>query len=122
MDFALEDPVMKVIKAVGSFLRSTGQFIFCFRKVFLAIPVVVAAILLAKHNAAVLPAQVGLILSSDGTFSRIITKNQAIYGPLLLTAMPLVCMFLSRKAFYPWLISVVTLAVPPLLLLLNQLF
>lgn len=112
---------MKIMKAIGSFFKSTGQFIFCFRKVFMAIPVVVAAIMLAKHSAAVLPAQVGLILSSDGTFSRMITKSQAVYGPLLLTAIPLLCMFLSRKSFYPWLISVITLAVPPLLVLLNQL-
>ncbi|MCI6729883.1 MAG: hypothetical protein SOY32_02350 [Candidatus Faecousia sp.] len=113
---------MKVIKAIGGFLKSTGQFIFCFRKVFLAIPVIVVAILLARHSAQVLPAQVGLILASDGTFSRIITREQAIYGPLLLTAIPLVCMALSRKTFYPWLISVITLAIPPLLLMLNQLF
>lgn len=113
---------MKVIKAIGDFLKSTGQFIFCFRKLFLAIPVIVVAILLARHSAQVLPAQVGLILASDGTFSRIITREQAIYGPLLLTAIPLVCMALSRKTFYPWLISVITLAIPPLLLMLNQLF
>lgn len=111
---------MKVMRSVGAFLRSAGQFIFCFRKVFLAIPVVVTAIMLARHNAAVLPEQVGLILSEEGTFSLLVTKMQAVYGPLLVTGVSLIFMFLSRKAFYPWLISVVTLALPPLILLLNQ--
>ena len=110
------------LKSVGRFFRSAGQFIFYFRKVFMAIPVVVAAILLAKHSQAVLPDQVALMLSESGTFSLTVTKTQAVWGPAVLTGGCLVCMFLSRKAFYPWLISVITLVIPPLLVMFNQFF
>lgn len=110
------------LKSVGRFFQSTGHFIYYFRKVFMAIPVVVAAILLAKHNQAQLPEQVGIFLSEKGTFSRTITREQAVWGPVIITGGCLLCMFLSRKAFYPWLISIITLVIPPLLLLLNQFF
>lgn len=114
--------MMKILQSIGRFLKSAWQFVFCFRKAFLALPVVVTAIVFARRNLAQLPARVGLILSTDGTFSLLITKHQAVYGCLALTFLCLVFMALSRKAFYPWLISVITLALPPLLLLLNQLF
>ena len=47
---------MKTMRSIGAFLRSAWQFVFCFRKVFLAIPVIVTAIVLACRNASVLPA------------------------------------------------------------------
>ncbi len=99
---------MKTMRSIGAFLRSAWQFIFCFRKVFLAIPVIVTAIVLACRNASALPEQVGLILSTEGTFS------------LLVTGLSLIFMAASRKVFYPWLISVITLVLPLLIQLLNQ--
>lgn len=110
------------LKPVGRVLRSTGQFIFYFRKVFMAIPILVFAIFLAKYNAANLPEQVGLLLSQDGTYSVLITRSQAVWWPMILTGGSLILMFVSRKAFYPWLISAVTLIVPILLVILNNLF
>lgn len=107
---------------VGAFMKSAFQFIFCFRKAFLAIPVLIAAIIQAKHNMAELGTKVGIILESSGTYSTIITRGQAVVYPFLLTCLCLVCMFCSRKAFYPWLIAVVTLAIPTVILVLNQLF
>ena len=93
---------------------------FCFRKIFLAIPVVVVAIVLACQNAAILPEQVGLFLSTEGTFSMLVSRQQAVLGPLLVTGVGLIFMAVSRKVFYPWLISVVTLVLPVLIRLLNQ--
>ena len=49
---------MKTMRSIGAFLRSAWQFVFCFRKVFLAIPVIVTAIVLACRNASVLPERV----------------------------------------------------------------
>ena len=111
---------MKVMNTIGSFFRKAGSFVFRFRKIFLAIPVVVVAIWMACSNAARLPDVVGLILAASGDFSLLVSKQQAIFGPLILTGLCLIFMFSSRKVFYPWLISVVTLAVPPLILFLNQ--
>lgn len=110
------------LKPVGRVLKSTGQFIVYFRKVFLAIPVVVAAFLVARYAAAQLPEEVGLILARDGSFSVMIARRRFIQCSMLLTGGSLVLMAFSRKTFYPWLISVVTLVVPYLVVLLNQLF
>lgn len=113
---------MKIIKGIGRFFSSLLHFIYYFRRIFMAAPVVYAAIELAKRNMAELPLQVGLILGKQGTYELLLPRTEAVYFPLALTGVCILCMFLSRKAFYPWLISVVTLAVPPLLLLLNTLF
>lgn len=113
---------MKVLGAIGRFFKSAWQFIFFFRRVFMAIPVGVAAYLQAKRSLSLLPLQVGILLAKDGSYARLITRDQAVYYPLAITGICLLCMFCSRKAFYPWLISVVTLVIPTLILLLNQLF
>lgn len=113
---------MKVMRSIGHSLHVAWRFVFYFRKVFLAIPVIVFALIFAKQNMGLLPETVGLLLTTDGGFSLSITRQQAVIAPLLITAIPLVCMFLSRKVFYPWLISVVTLVVPFLLRYLNQIF
>lgn len=110
------------LKPVGSFLRSAGQFIFWFRKFFLAVPVIVVALLLAKQNLAELPDYVGLVLSRTGTYSIMVPKIQAVLWPLYLTGGSLILMCFSRKVFYPWLIAVITLAVPILIRLLNVYF
>lgn len=109
-----------VIKSIGRFLKSAASFVFWFRKFFLAIPVVVAAFLLAKYYLAELPQQVGLILSQEGVYSVVVAKETAVRWWLYLTGGSLVLMCLSRKVFYPWLISVITLFIPYLVLLLNR--
>ncbi len=110
------------LRPVGRFLRSAGQFIFWFRKFFLAIPVIVVAILLAKQNLAQLPDYVGLILSRAGTYSIMVPKAQAVLWPLYITGGSLLLMCFSRKVFYPWLISIITLVIPVLIRLLNVYF
>lgn len=88
----------------------------------MAIPVVVLALLLAKYNAEHLGEQVGLFLSRDGSFSMVISRAKAVQWPLYLTGGTILLTWLSRKPFYPWIVSIVTLVVPVYLLLLNQLF
>lgn len=100
----------------------TGKVImvlYHLRKVVLAAPVVYAAIRLANRCARELPETVGLNLQADGTFAIEISRNLAVICPLALTLGCLVMMFCSRKALYPWAISVFTLAVPILLLVSN---
>ena len=89
------------------------------RKVFLAIPVVYYALKLAKYNMQNLPEVVGINLQSNGVFAETISRELAVTGPLGLTCACLVLMVFSRKALYPWAVSVFTLALPVLLLLSN---
>ena len=55
----------------------------------------------------------------NGIFAQTISRDLAVMGPLALTASCLVMMFLSRKALYPWAVSLFTLALPVLLLISN---
>jgi hypothetical protein len=94
-------------------------YIFHFRKVLLSIPVVGMSIYLARLNWTQLPDQVGLSLMSNGQFAQTVAKEAAVYGPMGVTATCLALMVCSRRALYPWLISVFTLVLPLLILITN---
>lgn len=99
-----------------------GILIMCvyrLRAVFLAIPVVYGALKIAAYNSKNLPEQVGMNLQSSGEFAVYISRNLAVMGPLVLTAACIVMMFCSRKALYPWAVSIFTLILPLLILLSN---
>ena len=96
-------------------------YIFHFRKVLLSIPVVGMSIYLARLNWTQLPDQVGLSLMSNGQFAQTVAKEAAVYGPMGVTAICLALMVCSRRALYPWLISVFTLVLPLLILITNVL-
>ena len=90
-----------------------------FRKLIMAIPVAYYALKLALYNVQNLPEQVGIDLQSSGEFARMISKESAVTGPLMVTGICLLLMFLSRKTVYPWLISIFTLILPVVILLTN---
>ena len=94
-------------------------YIFHFRKVLLSIPVVGMSINLARLNWTQLPDQVCLSLMSNGQFAQTVAKEAAVYGPMGVTAICLALMVCSRRALYPWLISVFTLVLPLLILITN---
>ena len=94
-------------------------WIYKLRSVILAVPVVIAAVILAVRNLRLLPDAVGLELMANGEFSNTVSKGVAVMGPLALTAVCLLLMFCSKKVVYPWLISVFSLVLPLLILLLN---
>jgi len=99
-----------------------GVIIMCLyrlRGVFLAIPVAYYALKLAAYNREHLPEEVGINLLSNGAFATTISRDLAVMGPLTVTAACLVLMLASRKALYPWAISIFTLILPILLLVSN---
>ena len=104
---------------INSLINFIGMMLFRLRKLVLAVPVGYAAVKLALYNRGNLPEQVGINLQSSGAFEQMITRDIAVMGPLGLTAACLLLMFCSRKAMYPWAISVFTLAVPILILFTN---
>ena len=95
------------------------MLIYRLRSVFLAIPVVYYALKLAAYNMEHLPEKVGINLQSTGEFAVYLSRSTAVMGPLVLTAGCLVMMFFSRKAMYPWAVSIFTLLLPLLLLVSN---
>ena len=107
------------IQTVGSVLKLIGSWIYRLRKVLMAIPVIFAAIYLARYNMANLPAQVGIDLQTTGVYAQMISRDLAVLGPLAVTGGCLLLMFCSRRTFYPWIISIFTLVLPILLYLTN---
>lgn len=91
------------------------------RSVFLAIPVVFAALRLAAYNSEHLPLMVGIDIQTTGEFAHMISRQNAVMYPMILTGGCLVLVFLSKKPIYPWLISVFSLVIPVLLLVTNML-
>lgn len=94
--------------------------VYRLRSIFLAIPVIFAALRLAAYNSEHLPLLVGLDLQTTGEFARTISRHNAVMFPLFLTGGCLVLMAFSKKTLYPWLISVFSLAIPVLLLITNM--
>lgn len=102
--------------------RVIGILIMCIyhlRSVFLAIPVAWYALKLAAYNAKHLPEEVGLNLLATGEFAMTISRELAVTAPLVVTGACLVLMATSRKALYPWAVSILTLILPVLLLVSN---
>ena len=108
-----------VVVTILNICEEAWVYIFHFRKVLLCVPVVAASIYLARLNWTQLPDQVGLSLMSNGQFAQTVAKEAAVYGPMGVTAICLALMVCSRRALYPWLISVFTLVLPLLILITN---
>ena len=98
-------------------MKSVLSWMYNLRSVFLAIPVVFGAIILAIINGNNLPDQVTLCMPSfaDDTMAvelMEISKGTAIFVPILITALCLAMVFCSKRLVYPWLISVFSLVLP----------
>ena len=107
------------MEKVNMWITFLGTLLFRLRKVVLAVPVVSVALKLASYNREHLPELVGINLQSSGEFTQMISRDMAVLGPLGLTVACLLLMFCSRKAMYPWAISIFTLVLPLLLLISN---
>ena len=99
--------------------KTICRYIYKFRAIFLAIPVVVYMIRLAKYGWANLPAEVGLMISKEGGFEFLVTRDQAVWGCVAVPSACLAMMLCSRKKLYPWLVAVVSLLLPVLILYVN---
>jgi hypothetical protein len=94
-------------------------WVWQFRKVLLAIPVLYLAFYLARLNWNVLPEMVGLNLQTNGEYAEYISRETAVYAPLGLTGGCLAMMFLTKKTLYPWMICMISMLLPLLILLIN---
>ncbi len=99
--------------------KVVGKLLYRLRKVFLAIPVGWGAVYLAFYNLEHLPKVVGLDLQISGEFNIQVVRELAVLGPVALTALCLLLMFISRRTLTPWLVSLFTLALPVLILISN---
>ena len=100
-------------------VKMTAKWAYQIRSVLLAIPVAVAAVAMALRNMISLPEEVGINLLANGEYQYLVGRGVAVMGPLAITAVCLLMTFCSRRVLFPWLISVFSLILPPLLLLIN---
>lgn len=107
------------VRKTNMIIDFSGTVLFRLRKIVMAAPVVYFALQLAAYNREHLPQEVGIDLQSTGEFARMISRDLAVMGPLGLTAACLLLMFCSRKAMYPWAVSIFTLVLPLLVLITN---
>lgn len=107
------------LNKTGDVLSLIGLWMWRLRKFLLAVPIVWLAIYLARLNYSLLPEMVGIDLQTTGEYARMITREAAVYGPMAVTAVCLLMMFLSRKTLYPWLICLFSMALPLLVLITN---
>ncbi len=113
------EKVKPVFEKIKSVIGVICKWLYRLRKMFLAAPVVYFAIRFARENLQRLPETVGINLQSSGEFAYYVSRNYAVYGPLGVTAFCLLLMLCSRKALFPWIISILTLTLPFLIRLLN---
>ena len=107
------------LEDIWQVIKMTATWAFQLRSILLAIPVAVAAVAMALRNMVSLPEEVGINLLASGEFQFLVGRGVAVMGPLALTAVCLLLMFCSRKALFPWLISLFSLVLPWLILLTN---
>lgn len=106
----------------GKFFRVVGgifHVLYRLRSFFLAIPVALAAIMLAIRNLRILPQTVGINLLESGEYQWMVARNIAVMAPVAVTGVCLLMMFLSRRVVYPWLISIFSLAIPLIIWITN---
>ena len=102
-------------------MNPVWQWIYRLHSVFLAIPVLLAALILALRNIIRLPQAVTFswaALNDVGNlvFQNVtINKTLAVWGPFGITAICVSMIFLSRRVVYPWLISLFSLVLPLLI-------
>lgn len=113
------EKTLNVFRAIGRVLASIGKWIYRLRGLFMAIPVVLAALYLASQNMARLPEEVGINLLANGQYEFLVSRGLAVLVPLIVTGVSLIMMFLSRRTIYPWIISIFTLILPWVIYITN---
>jgi hypothetical protein len=113
------DKFQKVCSDTWQVIKLTAKWLYKLKTLVLAIPVAVAAVVLALRNLWGLPGNVGINLLESGEYAFYLNKGLAVLLPLGITALCLFFMFISRKILYPWLVSVFSLALPVVLWITN---
>lgn len=109
----------EILQKIWHVIKIIVKWIFNLRGIWLCIPVVIAALHLAALNRARLPEEVGINLLANGEYQYLISRDLAVTAPLLVTALCLVMMLLSRRTIYPWIISIFSLVLPLLIWVTN---
>ena len=106
-------------KVVVNRVTFAWDYIMQYKKLFLATPIAVMAVILAIQNLFKLPALVGFIQDANGEFAFEMIREVAVLAPLIVTAICLLLMFASKRTLTPWMVSLFSLILPLLILFTN---
>lgn len=116
-----------ILKVVGSSVYKIGVYMYRLRSILLAAPVAAMALILAVQNMQRLPESVEITKlaynpeAEHALFGFLelttgfITRDMAVFGPAIITAVCLVMMMCSKRTLYPFIISVFSLCLPVVL-------
>ncbi len=116
--------VGRFFRAVGKVFYKIGHYLYLMRSLILGAPVAAAAVILADRNMDQLPKMVEVTKmaintkAQDALFGFLelttttISRDLAVYGPVMLTAVCLLMMIFSKRMMYPFLIALFTLCLP----------
>ena len=129
--YAFWDKIVPVFTAIGRFFRILGEsffkiglYMYRLRSLLLAAPVAAAALLLALDMRERLPENVEITKitynpeAADALFgffelsATTISRDAAVFAPLLITAACLLMMMCSKRTLYPFMISIFSLCLP----------
>lgn len=129
--YAFMDKARPVFAAIGNFLKVAGNslykigvYMYRLRSILLAAPVAAVALILAMQNMQRLPESVEITKlafnpeAPNALFGFLelttdfITRDMAVFGPAMITAVCLVMMMCSKRTLYPFIISVFSLCLP----------
>jgi hypothetical protein len=102
----------EILKKIGFVLKLTAKWCYQLRSLLLSIPVLVGAVVLAIRNSRLLPEAVGLGLKGNGEYILLLSRSAAVLLPLVVTCLCVVMVFCSKKVLHPWLVSLLSLALP----------
>ena len=123
--------IKKIFSVIDTIFRVIWKTIYGLRGILISAPVAAAALVVAAWGREKLPEVVEIthvVIDRDaedallGLFvmtTEQITRDVALFVPLVLTGFCLVMTILSKKTLYPWLISVFTLCLPIVMYFLN---
>ena len=116
----------RVFAGIGKGIRVVALTIYHMRGIFMALPVVLAAMRLAKMTSDTLTGPVRFFLmdlvasweQSEMVIRQVeISKEVAVVGPVIVTGACLGLMLLSRRTVWPWLVSIFSLIIPLFIIL-----
>lgn len=118
------DAVARVFRKIGSTLSKLWHYIYMLRTIILAAPLAAAAVIIASISMRRLPENVSVmgftvdrgdpdaLFGFLSMYAETIPRDMAVFGPLILTGISLAMMLLTKRALYPFLITLFTLVLP----------
>lgn len=114
----------EICRKVGKKLATFWKYIYMLRSIILAAPLAAAAVILASINMRRLPASVSVVTFTFDTgdpdalfgflsmYPQIVARELAVFVPLVVTALSILMMLLSKRTLYPFFVALMTLSLP----------